>query len=150
MYRQPSTTLQNSTPKLAGQNPKASPNKRSIMEHSPRRPQDIKPLRSCSAGNRALMLLKGHLGIKCHSVTPNMTGHQIPSVQFRKWLNGGDSICIVRDRETIIVLALLSFNFIPQRLHHSLTLPRSRIRDSATVTLMPGDGTTSIWVESST
>ena len=46
--------------------------------------------------------------------------------------------------ETIIVLVLLAFNFIPQRSHHSLTLPRSRIRDSATVTLTPGDDATAI------
>ena len=64
-------------------------------------------------------------------------------------VNGGDWGCIVRDLETIIVLVLLAFNFIPQRPHHSLTLPRSRIRDSATVTLTPGDGTTAIKVESS-
>ena len=46
--------------------------------------------------------------------------------------------CIVQDLETIIVLVLLAFNFIPQRSHYSLTLPRSRIRDSATATLTPG------------
>ena len=33
----------------------------------------------------------------------------------------------MRDLETIIVLVLPSFNFIPQRSHHSLTLPMSRI-----------------------
>ena len=38
----------------------------------------------------------------------------------------GDWGCIVRDHETIIVLILLAFNFIPQTSHHSLTLPRSR------------------------
>ena len=54
---------------------------------------------------------------------------------------------IVRDLEIIIGLSLLAFNFIPQRSHHLLTLPRSRIRDSATVTLMPRDGTTAIKVE---
>ena len=43
-------------------------------------------------------------------------------------INGGDWECIVRDLETIIVLVLLAFNFIPQRSHHSLTLPRSRIK----------------------
>ena len=35
-----------------------------------------------------------------------------------------------------------AFNFIPQRLHHSLTLPRSQFRDSATVTVTPRDGNT--------
>ena len=53
--------------------------------------------------------------------------------------NGGDWVCIVRDLKIIIVLVLLSFNFIPQRSDHSLNLQRSRIRDSATVTKMPGD-----------
>ena len=64
-------------------------------------------------------------------------------------VNGGDWGCIVRDLETIIVLVLLAFNFIPQRSHHSLTLRRSRIRDSATATLTPWDGITAIKVESS-
>ena len=63
-----------------------------------------------------------------------------------KW---GDWGCIVRDLKTIIVLVLVTFNFIPQRSHHSLTLPRSQIMDSASVTLTPGDGTTAIKVESS-
>ena len=40
----------------------------------------------------------------------------------------------MRHLETIIVLVLLSFNFIPQRSHHSLTFTRSRLPDSATVT----------------
>ena len=34
--------------------------------------------------------------------------------------------------ETIIVLVLIAFNFILERSRHSLTLPRSRIRDPAT------------------
>ena len=60
VYRQPSITLQNSTPRRAGQNAKESPKKQPIIEYSPRRPQDTKPLRSYS-GNRAMILLKGHL-----------------------------------------------------------------------------------------
>ena len=55
----------------------------------------------------------------------------------------------MRDLETIIVLVLLAFNLIPERSLHSLALPRSRIGDSATATLTPGDGTTAIEVESS-
>ena len=46
-------------------------------------------------------------------------------------VNGGDWGCIVSDLETIVVLVSLEFNFIPQRSHHSLTLQRSQIRDSA-------------------
>ena len=63
-------------------------------------------------------------------------------------VNGGGLGCIVRDLETIIVLLLLAFTFIPKRPHHSLILPRSRTGDSATVTLTPEDGTTAIKVES--
>ena len=63
-------------------------------------------------------------------------------------VNGGDWGCIVRDMETwIIVLVLLSFNFIYHRSHHAFTLMRSQFRDSATVTRAPGDGTTAIKVE---
>ena len=43
----------------------------------------------------------------------------------------------------------LEFNLIQERSHPSRTLPRSRFRDSATVTLTFGDGTTAINVESS-
>ena len=57
----------------------------------------------------------------------------------------GDTLCVTC--VTIIVLVLLAFNFIPQRTHHSLTFTRSRLRDSATATLRPGDGTTTIKVE---
>ena len=51
----------------------------------------------------------------------------------------------MHDLETILVLVLLAFNFISKRLHHSLTLPRSWFRDSAAVTLTPGDGKTTEW-----
>ena len=50
---------------------------------------------------------------------------------------------------TIIVLVLHAFNLIPQTLHHSLTLLRSRFRDYANATLTLGDGTTAIKVVSS-
>ena len=56
------TVLQNGQDKTR----KASPKKQSIMEYLPGLPQDTKPLRSCS-GNRAKMLLKTHLRLKCHS-----------------------------------------------------------------------------------
>ena len=70
------------------------------------------------------------------NVTPNITRSSDSFSAVPVIVNGGDWGCIVCDLETIRVLALLAFNFIPQRSHHSLTLPRSRIRDSATVTLM--------------
>ena len=62
---------------------------------------------------------------------------------------GEDCGRIVGDLETIIVLVLLTFYFIAQKSHHSLTLPRSRIGDSAIVTLTPGDGTIDNKLESS-
>ena len=83
-----------------------------------------KSLRSCS-GNQAQMLLKGH-SQNNKVVLPFST--VLPVV------NGVGWGYIVQDLETIIVLVLLAFNFIPQRSNHSLTLPRSRIRDSATAT----------------
>ena len=61
-------------------------------------------------------------------VTPNITRSSDSFSTFPPIVNGGDWGCIVRDLETIIVLVLLAFNFIPQRSHHSLTLPRSRIK----------------------
>ena len=76
------------------------------------------------------------------NVTPNLTSLSDSFSTVPPMVNGGDWGRIMCDLETIIVLVLLTFNFIPQRLHHLLTLPRSWIRDYATVTLMPGDGTT--------
>ena len=62
-------------------------------------------------------------------------------------INGGDLGSIVRDLETIIAWCY-SHSHLFHKGYHSLTLPRSRIKDSATVTLTPGDGTTAIKVES--
>ena len=78
------------------------------------------------------------------NVTQNLTRPSDSFSTVPPIVNMGDWLCIVRDLETIIVLVLLAFNFIPQRSHHSLTLPTSRIRDSATATLTPGDGTTKV------
>ena len=86
------------------------------------------------------MLLKGHLE---SNVTPKITRSADSFSTVPTIVNGGDWGCIVRDLETIIVLVLLAFNFIPQRLHHSLTQARSRIRDCATATLTPGHGNNS-------
>ena len=134
MYLQPSTALQNSIPKWAGQNPERISLEEIYHGMLARTSSNTTPLRSCIE-NQAKMLLKGHFGIKCHS-------------QYIRCIivNGVYWGCIVRDLETIIVLVLLTFNFIPQRSHHSLILPRSLYRDSATVTitLTPGVvGTTS-------
>ena len=83
------------------------------------------------------------------NVTPNTTRSSDSCSTVPPIVNGGDWRYIVCDLETITALVLLVFNLIPQRSHHSLTLLRSRIRNSATVTLTHGDGTTAIKVESS-
>ena len=83
--------------------------------------------------------LKSHLGFKCQSTNIIMSSDSFSTVP--PIVNAGDWGCIVRDLGTTIVLVLLAFNFIPQRSHHSLTLMKSRLRHSATVTLTPGDGT---------
>ena len=83
------------------------------------------------------------------NVTPNITSSSNSFSTVQPIVDGGDHGHIVRDLETVIVLVLIAFDFISQRSHHSLTLPKSRIRDSATVTLRPGDGTTAMKEESS-
>ena len=83
------------------------------------------------------------------NVTPNITRSSDSFSSVPPIVNGDNYGCIVRDLETIIVLVLLTFNFVPQRSHHSLTLPRSWIRDSTAVTLTPEDGTAAMKVESS-
>ena len=134
------TVLQNGQDKT----PKASPKKRSIMEHSPGLPEDTKSSISCS-GNQAKLHLKCHLGIKCHSQNNKV----IRLLQYGPPIvNGGDWGCIVRDLETIIVLVLIVFNFIRYRAQHLLTLPWLWLRYSANVTLRPWNGATAIKVES--
>ena len=91
--------------------PKASPDDQSIMGYSPGLPQDTKSLRSCS-GDRAKMLLKGQLRIKCHS---NISRSSDSFSTVPSMVNGGEWGCIVHDLETIIVLVLLTFNFIPPK-----------------------------------
>ena len=54
----------------------------------------------------------------------------------------------VSNLDSVIVLVLLTFNFIPQRSYYSLALPRSGPR-TATTTLMRLDDTTDNKVESS-
>ena len=101
-----------------------------MLEYLPGLLQDTK---SCS-GNRAKMLHKSHHIIKCHCQYKMVIDSfsTVPPI-----VNAGDWGCILRDLETIIVLVLLSFNFIPQRSHQSQTLMMSRLRDSATATLTP-------------
>ena len=51
-------------------------------------------------------------------VTTNITRSSDSFSTVLPIVNAGDFGCIVLDLETIIVLVLLSFNFIPQRSHH--------------------------------
>ena len=123
--RQPSTTLQNSTPKLAGQNPESISQQaiyRGILARTSSRYQVFekllwKPIEDAS---------QGHLGIKCHPQY-NMIIRLFQHSSANSY--GGDWGCIVHDLDTIIVLVLFAFNFIPLRSYHSLyiALPRSRI-----------------------
>ena len=64
------------------------------------------------------------------NATQNITRSLDPFSTVLTIVNAVDLGCIVRDLETIIVLVLLTFNFIPQRSQHSLTLTRSCLRDS--------------------
>ena len=59
------------------------------------------------------------------NVTPNITRSSDSFSSVPPIVTAGDWGCIVCDLKTIIVIVLLSFNFIPQRSHHSLTLRRS-------------------------
>ena len=53
----------------------------------------------------------------------------------------------MRDLETIIVFVLPAFNFISQKLDHSLSLLSSRLSYTTTAAPTAGDGTTTIKVE---
>ena len=126
VYQQPSTILQNSTPKRAELNRESISRGETYHVTLAELPQDIKPVRSFS-GNRAKMLLKSYLGIKCHSqyFKVNRAFSTVPPI-----VNKSNWGCNVHDLGTIIVLVVLTFKFIPQRSHHPLTLLRSHIRDS--------------------
>ena len=66
-------------------------------------------------------------------VTPNISRSSDYFSTVPPIVNVGDWGCFALDLETIIVLVLLAFNFIPQRSHCSQTLPRSRFKDSVVV-----------------
>ena len=61
------------------------------------------------------------------NVTPNRIRSSDSFRLVSPTFNGCDWGCIMHDLETIIVLALLTFNLIPQSSHQALTLPRSLI-----------------------
>ena len=82
------------------------------------------------------------------NVTPNITrllGSFSPVAPIVNRVTG-DALCVDWDYHS---LGLAPIHFHSPRSHHSLTLPRSRFRDSTTVTLTAGDGTTATKVESS-
>ena len=114
MYRQPSTTLQNSTPKQAGQNPE------SISQEAIYHGTLVRTFSRYKVFKKLLWKpSENALRIKCHSQYKKVSFSTVPPI-----VNGGDWGCIVRNLETIIVLVLLAFNFIPQRSHHPLSLPK--------------------------
>ena len=111
VHQQPSTTLQNSTPIRARQNYE------SISHHG------IFAKTSSRYNAFQRLLWKPNEDASQESSWNQMSltiyqGHQTHSKQFFQYVvhrvNGG---CIVRDLETLIVLVLLAFNFIPQRSH---------------------------------
>ena len=142
MYRQPSTTLQNSR-KRAGQTPESISQEVIYHETLARTSSRYQVFESCSR-NQAQMLLKCHFVNKCHSQYNN----KVIRLLQCSYTNGGDFGCTVLDQETIIVLVLHTFNFIPQRSHHSQPC-QGHGSGTAIATLTPGDGTTAIKVESS-
>ena len=87
--------------------------------------------------------------ILASNVTTNMTRSAGSFSAVPPRVNGVNWGWTVLDQETFIVLVLLAFIFITQRLHHTLTLFRSRFIDSVTATLSAGVGTTATKVESS-
>ena len=138
MYRQLRTALQNSTSNEQDKTPKASLISQEAIHHgtlartSSRfqvfEKQLWKPSKNASQRS-SLNQISPHKTISSDSFST------VPPI-----VHGSNWGCIERDLETIIVLVLLAFNFVPKRSQDSLTLPRSRIRNSATVTLTPGDG----------
>ena len=111
---------------------KASYKKQSIIEYSPGL-QDTKSLRSYwkPSKDASQKLSWNQKSLPIYQVIRLL--HSDSFSTLPPIVNGGDL-------ETIIVLVLLAFNFILQRSHHSIILPRSLFGDSATVTLTTGDG----------
>ena len=98
------------TPKWAEQNPDSITHEQSIMKYSPRLPEDIKPLRSCSWKQSEDASQKS--SAKQMSF-PIYQGHRLPH-HSSPIINGGHLGCSARDLETVIVLVLLAFKFIPK------------------------------------
>ena len=136
------STLQNSTQKLAGQHPEGISQRSDLAWNTGQDILKIPNLRDAALERERRCISKFILKSK---VTSNISRSSDSFGTVLPIVNEGDWGCIVRDLETIIVLVWLAINFIPQRSHHSLILPRSLIRDSATVTLTNGNGTTKVY-----
>ena len=94
---QPSTRLQNSTPKLAGQNPKSISQEAIYHGTFERTSSRYQVFEKLLHGNRS-------------NVTDNITRPSDSFSTVPPIVNRGDWGCIVREIETIIVLVLLAFN----------------------------------------
>ena len=118
---EPSTRLQNNTPKLAGQNPESISQEALYHETLARtfsRYQVFAKLLWKLSEDASQRSSLSQMSLK--KITRSSDSFStVPPI-----VSGGDWGYIVRDLETIIVLVLLAFNFIHQRSHHSLTLPR--------------------------
>ena len=132
-YRQPSTTLQNITPKLSRQNPESISQRIDLSWNA--RLDFLKIPSLCEAVLETEQRCFSKV-IPESNVTPNITSSSDSFSTVPPIIDGGDWGTIVdwANLETIIVLVLLAFKFITQMSHHSLTLIRLWIRDSATVT----------------
>ena len=118
VYRQPSTTLQNSTPKRARQRPESSSQEAMYHGILARTSSRYQVLRKTALETERRCFSKVILE---SNVTLNITRSSNSLSTVPPIVNGGDWRCIVRDLKTIIVTDLLAFNFIPQRSHHSIT-----------------------------
>ena len=106
MYRQPSTRLQNSTPKLAGQNPENNSQEticNGTLARTSSRYQVFEMLHALETERRCFSKV-----ILESDVTLNITRSSDSFSTVPPIVNGGDWGCIVRDFETIIVLVLLA------------------------------------------
>ena len=135
MYQQPISTLQNSTPKRAGENFESVSQEaiyHGTLARTSLRYQVFEKLLWKPSEDASQKLSWNQMSLSINISKSSDSFSTVPLI-----INGGDWRCIVRDLETVLVL--LEFNFIPQRSYHQLTKPKSRIRDSETVTLTPGN-----------
>ena len=97
-------------------------------------------------GNRAKVLLKGHLSIKRYPKYNKVSRLLQHSSIYSQWGQLRMNCAWPGDYYS---LSLTSIQFHPNSSHHTLTLFRSRSIDSETANLSPADGTTATRVKSS-